>query len=184
MLSIEPAARQDADALAALYERTWRETYSGILPSVSAMAGDARGPRYWRHAIDQLGRHPLGRDAALHIAREGARPVGYAWSGPGREDRAPWSGEIYMLYVLADAQRRGVGRALMDACTGHLVQRGFFAFGVWCVEANARARRFYERLGGAEEGRSTQRVGGVHVNLVGYIWRDRTLESPQTTPKR
>ncbi len=41
---------------------------------------------------------------------------------------------------------------------------------VWCLSDNARARRFYERLGGRTVAETTERVAGVPLGKVGYLF--------------
>ena len=56
-----------------------------------------------------------------------------------------------MLYVTEPWRARGVGRALMDAVLDH-ARTGGFERVEWNVLAkNARAKAFYESLGGAEK---------------------------------
>ena len=47
------------------------------------------------------------------------------------------------LYVRPDAQDFGVGLRLLD----HVKTQGPHGFQLWCFQANAGARRFYERQG-------------------------------------
>ena len=55
--------------------------------------------------------------------------------------------EIYSLYLLREAQGRGIGRALLRVVAAVLQQRGFKSVGLWVLERN-RSRGFYESCGG------------------------------------
>ena len=70
--------------------------------------------------------------------------------------RRVYDGEIYAVYVLAQQQRRGIGRQLMGVSARHLMDQGFGAAMLWALEANGRARTFYEALGGQLIGRKTK----------------------------
>jgi RimJ/RimL family protein N-acetyltransferase len=50
---------------------------------------------------------------------------------------------------------------------------------VWTLKDNARARRFYERLGGRPLGERQERIGGVDLAEVAYGWPaiERLLET-------
>lgn len=61
-------------------------------------------------------------------------------------------GEVVAIYTLEAYWGRSVGRALMDAATDGLRTLGFEKIMLWTFEANARARRFYERYGFAVDG--------------------------------
>lgn len=71
------------------------------------------------------------------------------------EHRTHWSGQpqLYVgeLVVAPHSERRGVGRALMDAVVDHAQQYGLAAITLDTGAANADARAFYSRLGFAEE---------------------------------
>jgi GNAT superfamily N-acetyltransferase len=58
------------------------------------------------------------------------------------------------LYVLPQFWSRGVGRALHDEALERLRAAGCERCHLWVLEHNERARRFYERLGWAENGTS------------------------------
>jgi ribosomal protein S18 acetylase RimI-like enzyme len=52
---------------------------------------------------------------------------------------------VKMLWVAEDARRRGLGALLMQKAEAEAVRRGCHA--AWLDTSNARARRFYEKLG-------------------------------------
>jgi GNAT superfamily N-acetyltransferase len=57
------------------------------------------------------------------------------------------TGELRSLYVVPEAWGTGVARRLMEAALDALRERGASEATLWVVDANARARRFYEREG-------------------------------------
>ncbi|MER7248781.1 GNAT family N-acetyltransferase [Kribbella sp. NPDC000426] len=82
------------------------------------------------------------------------------------EERAHWSGdpELYVGELAVDPQyeRRGVGRALIDAVSDHARQLGLKAITLDTGAANANARAFYRRLGFEEEDvKLTMRLDGM-----------------------
>jgi GNAT superfamily N-acetyltransferase len=109
--------------------------------------------------------------------------VGYASFGPERSVLAslpPFSsppgepglteagaggqvGEVYALYVTPDWWSTGTGRSLMSRAVAALTDAGYARAVLWVLEANARARRFYERAGWAPDGASNvlDGLGGV-----------------------
>lgn len=56
------------------------------------------------------------------------------------------------IYVTPNAWGRGGGRHLMDAAQASLKAAGFTTATLWVLEANLRARGFYERQGWAPDG--------------------------------
>lgn len=68
---------------------------------------------------------------------------------PGRmvhEDLAAYPAHLH-IDLLPEYQGRGLGRQLMDAFRGELVDRGIERFHLSMDPANAGARAFYEKLG-------------------------------------
>lgn len=181
-LTIRPAEPSDAQALSALNARTWRTAYDGVLPQ-PALDHGVLSPRAWRNVVSRItGPDALERDSAVFVAADGSGRSdassglwGFGWGGAARLADAPWAGEIYMLYVHADVQRRGVGRQVFNALARHLISRGFFEVGVWCVAANIAGRAFYSRMHGMVVKQRTASVGGAQVPVVGFAWPDAGL---------
>jgi ribosomal protein S18 acetylase RimI-like enzyme len=84
----------------------------------------------------------------------------------------PYPGEIYAIYVLRSAQRRGVGRTLMAALARDLLAQGHASGVLWVLESNLPARRFYQALGGQEIARREQQREGFTDVGVAYAWED------------
>jgi GNAT superfamily N-acetyltransferase len=107
------------------------------------------------------------------IAERDGRPVGFVSCGPPRDDDvAPLTAEIFALYVIPGAWRSGVGRALMATAVDHLRARGAETLTLWVLEANARARAFYEAEGWQPDGASQPLdMGGFSVIEVRYRLR-------------
>ena len=154
---IRNARSADAQALAALAEATFRDTFA-----------DANTPADMdRHCATAYGEAIQAQEIASParvtlLAEQDRRLVGYAqvrWSAspPCVEARAP--GEIQRLYVVRDCHGRGVAHDLMHACLAALAARGADVawLGVW--ERNPKAIAFYRKFGFREV--------GAHVFTVG-----------------
>jgi len=178
MITVRAATSADAPAIGRIHVESWRETYRGLLSenlldSVSAVVRAAM----WRGTLEHE------RPILLFVAqRASGELVGFAGGGSSRTPSLSHDAEVYAMYVLAAAQRRGYGRRLMAALADALRARGFKSLCLWVLEENANARRFYERLGGALVGEKTEVDGGYTFNEVAYGWDDlesicsRTLE--------
>lgn len=168
-VAVRRATPEDAGVIAQVHRASWRSTYGGILPEdvIAAHAG-RRSEATWRRQLAE--RVP---EAATWVAELEGALVGFASVGPARHRLEGLESEIYALYVLQPAQRRGVGRALVTESARHFVRHGRFGFYLWVLKAN-RARMFYETLGGREIGEKTERLGLHAFAQVAYGWHDLT----------
>ena len=165
-ITIRAAVPADAPAIGRIHVESSREAYRGLLSenllnSVSAVVRAAM----WRGALEHE------RPILLFVAQQASGDlVGFAGGGSSRAASLPHDAEVYVIYVLRAAQRRGCGRRLMAALANALHARGFTSLSLWVLEDNAGARRFYERLGGIVVGEKTELHGGDEFREVAYGW--------------
>ncbi|MFO1037169.1 MAG: GNAT family N-acetyltransferase [Geminicoccaceae bacterium] len=163
-LVVRPAAAADAAEIARVQVQSWRETYPGMVPQEHLDSlSEAAHTRHWRRA--------LGTGGPVLVATWEGGVVGLVSGGLSRW-REDVTGEIHVLYVLAAAQGKGIGRALFDAAHYALARRGHRGLAVGVLALNLRARRFYEHLGGQIGGETTVSVGGERLREVVYLWPD------------
>jgi GNAT superfamily N-acetyltransferase len=167
--NIVPAGPGDAAALARVHVRSWRETYVGMLPEpFLAQMNPGVYARRWRRQL-------MAADSSeLVLCAEGAGGlVGYC----GASERGG-AAEVSTLYVVRPAQRRGVGKRLLSSAAKVMAARGAPSLHLWVLNGNAKARAFYEHLGGvAVEERRVSGWDGAYRETA-YSWPDiRTLAS-------
>lgn len=163
----------DADAIALLHTRSWRENYRGSL-SDAFLDGELPEERLrvWR---DRLARPPRNQFVLLAVA--GAELAGFVCAYGDHEPG--WGSLIDNLHVAKAAQRTGIGASLMRRA-GAWLARSDPELGVhlWVLEGNAPARRFYERLGARNAGVSVMEThGGALVRSCRYTWPSAALLS-------
>jgi putative acetyltransferase len=124
-LEVDSATRADADALAATFSAA-REAAMPWLPKLHSEAEDRR--YFAEHVI---------AECELLVVRRSRSPVG---SLALKDDM------VEHLYVLPDAQRAGIGSALLEAAKA----RRPSGLRLWVFQRNEDARRFYARHGFAE----------------------------------
>jgi ribosomal protein S18 acetylase RimI-like enzyme len=161
-----PAGPSDAVDLARVHITAWRETYSGLLPRpyLEAMSV-ARHAKRWSL---QLMRPGSGEVVLAAEAPDGL--VGYCAGGAPAQPGRP--AEIFTLYVVRSAQRRGLGKGLLVSTARALEAKGASSLQLWVLNDNAPARAFYHRLGAHPVGeRDVGRwSGGLKETL--YSWKD------------
>jgi ribosomal protein S18 acetylase RimI-like enzyme len=166
MISYRPAKQTDAEAVASLHARSWREHYRGAFLD-SFLDGDLPEERLrvWRGRLD----HPPGNQF-VQLAVDGTNLVGFVCAYGAHDPQ--WGSFIDNLHVAAASQRNGVGSSLMRQA-GAWIARRYPDLGVYLLvlEANSSARRFYEHLGAENAGVSTMEThGGAVVRSCRYIW--------------
>ncbi|MBR4798855.1 MAG: GNAT family N-acetyltransferase [Clostridia bacterium] len=104
------------------------------------------------------------RDNIL-VALENGRVIGFA--GYGESDAEfPQAGAIFALYVLPEYFGKGAGRALAEAALEKLQDRAEIR--LWVLKENARAIKFYEKLGFAPDGRE-QFLPALEAYEIGMV---------------
>jgi GNAT superfamily N-acetyltransferase len=139
--TVRPAVPTDADGIAEVHIRTWQETYAHLLPASYLDGLDvATRAEQWRGSLsDSTGTPPF-------VALDGDRIVGFALSGPARDEDPPRPFQLYAINVVASAHGTGAGQALFDAAVGDSPAY------LWAADDNPRAEAFYRRNGFVRDG--------------------------------
>jgi GNAT superfamily N-acetyltransferase len=175
MIHIRPAAAADGLAIAQIRAESWRMAYADVLPEqtlaeLTTPAAIAREGA-WRSE------HSMAGVLIAEAPGEAGGPaglIGFAAFGPERgeddepgqpceEQRDVGRAELYAIYVVPERWSTGAGRALLHGVLGLAASAGCTDISLWVLEANERARRFYERAGFRLTGESAVlgRLGGV-----------------------
>lgn len=144
---IRRASPDDARSVAEVHVDSWRHAYRGMLPDayLDRLSVDDR-EAMWREAFAE-------DTSGAFVAEVGDRIVGFASFGPSRDDDASETvAEVPAIYVEPSEVGRGVGRRLLEAATAALRDAGYRRATLWVLEANERARRFYEKSGWTWDG--------------------------------
>lgn len=99
------------------------------------------------------------------VATDGDDVIGSAGLVP-----EPEGARIVSVYVRRDRWGDGVGGRLVETAVGVAGERGWSPLRLWVLEANTRARRWYERKGWVRE-EDRRRTVWEDVDDVGYILR-------------
>ena len=145
---IRRATVQDAEAAAWCHLLCWREAYAGLVePDLLAERTsdiDRRIERWTTHIaagrIHWIALNPA-ESPSVHD-----RVVGFAVSGPSRDEDAPTPLELLSIYTRKAWWGSGLGDRLVEVAIGKEPAS------LWVFEGNHRARAFYRRHGFAEDG--------------------------------
>jgi ribosomal protein S18 acetylase RimI-like enzyme len=162
---IRPADVDDAAAIARVHVSSWRATYTDLLPAdFLESLTEAGYTDRWRRFIAERS------NLAFVVEDDSGDVVGFASGGRDRAGEASYKGELYAIYLLESAQRRGYGRELVRAIAGGLRDMGLDDMIVWVLRDNVTARDFYERLGGIYVRTQPITIGSVTLEEVSYGW--------------
>jgi ribosomal protein S18 acetylase RimI-like enzyme len=176
MIRIRPASAADGLAIARIRAESWRMAYADVLPdsTLAEMTTPAAIAREgeWRSANSMDG--VLIAEEPDDSEADSTGLTGFAAFGPerGEDDDSyqphsdpPEHGraELYAIYVVPRRWSTGAGRSLMEGVLALAATAGYTDISLWVMEANERARRFYERAGFRLTGESVVlgRLGGV-----------------------
>jgi L-amino acid N-acyltransferase YncA len=162
MTLIRTATPEDAVGISQVHVVSWQTTYRGIVPAkfLDELSVQERVP-LWRQIVDS-GSH-------LIVAENEGQIVGFINGGPIREALENHDAELYAIYLLAEAQGKGIGTALLIELAKHLKEEGFRSMIVWVLEAN-NSLRFYEKTGAIRITAKEIEIGGALLRVVAYAW--------------
>jgi GNAT superfamily N-acetyltransferase len=166
-VGIRLATAGDLESVADLHNRSWRNSYRGVVPDAIIDARTlATTTAMWR---ENVAAYPEN----LWIAeRAPGGLIGFCCAGPVRDigRSNPFEFEIYALHVVPEAHRSGIGTALLTHQFQRMSASGFKSAIVWTMAGNGQARRFYERNGGTVVKTGVWEQGGHRVPDVAYGW--------------
>ena len=103
-----------------------------------------------------------------------------AFAGFGPSERTPTVAEIGTLYATPEVWGTGIAKQLMLTTLTTLEQADYTQATLWVLEANERARRFYETAGWHADGTTVKdTTGGANLNKLRYR---RPLNPPAHHP--
>ena len=118
-MRIREAVLDDIPGIARVHVDTWRTTYPGIIPAAYlAQLSYERSEARWHDHLAAMDSRRF-----VYVAEEAGRIIGQTSGGPEQDGLSGYDGELYGLYVLAEYQRHGVGRALLQTVAQRLVAR-------------------------------------------------------------
>ncbi|GIH99534.1 GNAT family N-acetyltransferase [Planobispora takensis] len=164
----------DLEAVLRIKNETWKTAYRGLLPQdfLDGLSVTPRALEFWREWTTSGGGHLLvGGEGGDADGGPGEEIAGFSVFGAERDPEqgraaageggeAGGGGEVFAIYVLPERWSTGLGLALMTRSVERLRELGHREAGLWVLEGNARARRFYERFGFTLSGR-VQDVPGM-----------------------
>lgn len=172
---IREAHPGDEDTIAQIHVASWKTTYRGILPQqrLDHLSTEKR-KQMWQQTLQEIAQGDRSKIVFVAV-EEPEQVVGFIAGGKEREVTTHYEladAEIYAVYLLLEAQKRGIGRLLMQSIVTWMVQEKFRQMRLWVIDANP-ARKFYEVLGGKLlQDIKHREWDGYQYTEVRYGWDD------------
>jgi len=168
-MTIRAAGLADAVAIAQLHTRSWQTAYRGILSDEFLQGPLSENRRVlWHTRLAESER----TDQFVLVEEQGGAIRGFACAF--LEADPEWGCLLDNLHVVPDLKGKGLGRQLMTAVAERVWSSNPCGrLHLWAYEQNLAARRFYERLGGADTLRRAEpALDGTQVNAIRYCWSE------------
>jgi ribosomal protein S18 acetylase RimI-like enzyme len=162
-IRVRKGTQRDASLLADLFRQSWELAYRGIIPHLHLESMiRRRDSEWWKSAA-------RGSDGLLVLDVAGTL-AGYVTFGRAR-GRGRHQGEIYELYLAPTHQGLGFGEHLFEGARHALDQRRLNGLIIWALSDNEGACDFYWRRGGRPAAKTCDKVGGVKLDKIAYVWQ-------------
>lgn len=148
------AEEGDVPEIIALRQKIWSTTYRGVYPD--SMIDDFD---FAWHREKELLRVRSPAYFVYLIVRDGQR-IGYLTM------RKNDAFTLQSLYILAEYQRRGIGKMAFDFIRQFCREQGAEAFICHCVPENMAARAFYRKMGGVQVGEDLDNEEGWMNSVI------------------
>ncbi|MGB7876830.1 MAG: GNAT family N-acetyltransferase [Anaerolineales bacterium] len=167
-MKIRPACEEDVGTIAGVHVDSWQSTYRDIIATdyLARLSVDHHAER-WLEIL----RKQDTKNCIFVAENKDDQVIGFASGGPQRDLRLNYDGELYAIYLLEIAQRRGLGTRLTHAVANHLAMNGFESMLVWVLDGNP-SNQFYAALGGEYVSKKMINIGEQELTEVAYGWRN------------
>jgi ribosomal protein S18 acetylase RimI-like enzyme len=163
-VNLRRATPNDVPALAKAHVASWQKAYPGIVP-------EAHLQGFTIERTTERFRESLASGAEeTYVAEHDGEILGFLTLGDCRDTDVDQqtTGEIWGIYLSPGHWRKGIGTFLSEQGEAMLISRGRSFATLWVLDANARARRFYEAMGFELDGATKEVNFGAPLKAVRY----------------
>lgn len=163
VINIRKYKDEDYKAVTIVHVNSWKTTYKGIVP------------QQYLDNLTYKSRYEMNRnfmsnsDVSAFVAEDSSgKIIGFATCGMSKEKIDNYDGELYGIYILEEAQGKGLGKRLVHTVREELIERGFKSMIIWALEEN-KACEFYKAMGGKKlEEEQWLKYGSKKVKAVSF----------------
>ncbi|WP_273852352.1 GNAT family N-acetyltransferase [Guptibacillus spartinae] len=161
-MKIRKATKDDALAIATVHVNSWRTTYQVLIPedylnSLDIQIREAR----WQKMIEA--------GSTIFVAVDQGEIMGFATGGQNRSETYQYDGELYAIYLLKEAQRKGAGKKLLCSVAKELKKESCHSMLVWVLNGNP-ASQFYQSFQPIEIAQEEIEIAGKKLYETAFGW--------------
>ena len=155
---------QDITQMSFIHARSWRKAYRGLLPDKFL---DELEDSKW---VDMLKKGMGDVTIKAWVATLENEIVACMSVGGSRYKGYEHQLELVSIYVLPEYWSRGVGSLLIDEVLKYALDNRYREVGLWVLDGNSKAIRFYERHGFINnEDTISCTIGGIATTEKRYV---------------
>ncbi len=174
LISYRKATINDAANIANVHCQSWRETYPGVVPAqiIDSWANEQQRTQSWQDNFAAAKQY-------VWVAHQGEQMVGYASAGAANQsnnlaDGDPaFTGQLFALYLVQAAKRKGIGQALVTLALNELKTAGHRHIRVEVLKGNEPAIAFYKSVGAVYVRETVFEMQGQLLPQFVYGWRNK-----------
>ena|SRR6266568_756809 len=167
---IRKAHPEDAAGIVRVHIAAWQTTYHGIVPAdyleMLPMQAEERQERWERTLRDKAIFNFVAED------EEHGKIAGFINGGPRMHDDPAYPGELYSVYILAEYQKLGLGKQLVQTLAGAMYKAGYSSLWLWALDENINAISFYKKLGARKYKSNIFELHGAKIPESALVWDD------------
>lgn len=170
---IRYATESDAEGIAFVHVNSWKTSYAGIIDQdfLDNISYEKRLSS-WQEILQSKSPQEL-------VVLLDDKIIGFVGFGFIRSESRPEffekietkMGEIYVIYLLEEHKRKGLGKALFTQCRLWFNRKELESFVVWALADNIHAKQFYEKEGGKSIGEISITIGDKNYSEACYLFK-------------
>lgn len=168
MLSIRPAILSDAADIVRIHITIWKANFESFMTVEQVKLKDldeVNQLKVWqRRFIEEE-----GKSRHTFIAEIDETSAGYI---TGRDTSGDYDAELHQIYVLPDANRRGIGKKLVAQLAQAVHENGKQSMLVWVMTINPAVAFYRDALCGKYVGERIIPDGDGILKEAAYAWTD------------
>lgn len=150
MANLRIATIDDVQTISLIHALSWKEAYKNTFSQefLNSIQNDRWVPFFTEHIQNQ-------RFETALLFKDGKATACITY-GKSRDESREDFAEIISLYVLPECWSQKQGYELMQFSIQRLKEQGFYQIYLWVLKENKRAIQFYEKIGFANDGATTE----------------------------